>query len=72
MKPEILQKLRQGKSITLYKPYMNCGKCFFKIQLNKTTSFVCWQMFVSKDKQNWIKLNECLSLKDINSIFSKN
>ncbi len=47
---------------------MDCGKCFFKIQLNPTTKSICWQRFVSKDKHNWIKLNECLSLRDVHHI----
>lgn len=65
MKTETLQKLRHGKPLRLLKPYNNQGKSFFHIQLNKKADFICWQRFVSKDKQNWIKLNDCLSLHDI-------
>jgi len=70
MKKETLSKLRQGGSLTLLKNYMG-KRMFFKIQLNKNKKRICWQRFVSGDRQNWIELNSCLSLHDIQGILTQ-
>ena len=67
MKPELLQKLRNKKPVRLFKNYMG-KKAFFHIQLNKKAETICWQRFVSADKQNWIELNSYLSLHDVANI----
>jgi hypothetical protein len=71
MSGDILSKLRNRQSISFFKPYMNSGKRFFKIQLNKELTGICWQRFVSADRCNWIKLNECLSLHDIDKLLNQ-
>jgi hypothetical protein len=68
MKAELLQKLRNRQPIRLYKYAPGIGKVFQHIQLNKSVDWVCWERWYSKDKQKWIQINSCLSLKDINRI----
>lgn len=67
MKIETLSKLRNGKPLRVLKPYQNLGKCFFQFQLNRNADHICWQRYVSKDRQNWVLLNSYLSLNDIDN-----
>ena len=60
--PKIINKLRNRESLKLFD---NKNKYFVRIQLNKKSKFICWERWVSKDRNNWIKHNEYLSLKDI-------
>ena len=57
-----IKRLRNRENITLFD---SGTKLFHRIQLNKTTPFICWQRFVSTNRNNWVKHNECLSLKEI-------
>lgn len=59
----IIKKLRNKESISLLKDYDGRGKHFFKIQLNKDV--IAWERYVSKDRRNWIKLNSCLTLREV-------
>lgn len=62
---ERLLSLRHRQNVRLFD---SKEKMFHHIQLNKTTPFICWERWVSKDKQNWVQWNSCLSLKDVMSI----
>jgi hypothetical protein len=63
-----IAKLRNRQVLNLFSKK---NKMFIKIQLNKKENFICWQMFYSLDKRNWVKQNEFLSLKDCKTIFNK-
>lgn len=65
MTTEQLITLRNGKPINLFS---KVEKQFIKIQLNRKESFVCWERWVSLDKNKWINHNLYLSLKDVKSI----
>ena len=62
---ETLNKLRHRQRVTVFD---HKEKLFTAIQINEKESFVCFQRFVSKDKQNWIEWNKNLSLKDCKQI----
>jgi hypothetical protein len=64
MNKEILTKLRNRQPVTFYKKY-NGVKRFFRIQFNREFNGIAWQRWLSADRRQWIKLNECLSLHDI-------
>ena len=68
MKAETLTKLRNREPLRLFD---TSEKTFHTIQLNRSTSFVCWQRFVSKDRRNWTKQNECLTLSEVNQIIDQ-
>lgn len=68
MTPETLTKLRNRQPLRLFD---KSEKLFQTIQLNRSTSFICWQRFVSKDRKNWQHWNECLSLKEVNQIIEQ-
>ncbi len=65
MKTSQILRLRNKETLNLFD---RTNKLFVKIQLNKTTKFICWQRFTSKDKNNWVKQNESLRLKDVLNI----
>jgi len=65
MNAEHLLKLRNRKPLRLWD---SLNKLFVHIQLNKKDERVCWERWVSKDKQNWVNWNKYLSLKDISGI----
>jgi len=67
MKTETLQTLRNRQPLRLFDTK---DKTFIRIQLNKKEKFVCWEKWVSKDKQNWVNHNLYLSLKDVDSILA--
>lgn len=69
MKNDRLIKLRHRESVRLFD---SKEKLFHHIQINPGTNFICWQRWVSKDKQNWIKWNDCLTLKEALSITFNN
>jgi len=68
MHTERLIKLRNRQPVTLWDTN---EKLFHRIQLNKTTPFICWERWVSRNKTNWIKWNECLTLREALSITFK-
>lgn len=68
MTPETLMKLRNRQPLRLFD---KSEKLFHTIQLNRSTSFICWQRFVSRDRKNWTKHNETLTLKDVNQIIEQ-
>ncbi len=59
---DVVNRLRNKEYIRKY-DYTN--KQFEQIQINKKDNRICWQRFISADKQNWIPINNYLSLKDI-------
>lgn len=65
MHTEHLSKLRNRQNLRLWD---SSNKLFVQIQLNKKDKGICWERWVSKDKRNWVKWNEYLSLKDISNI----
>jgi len=58
----VINNLRHKDSMLMFNTK---EKTFVKIQLNPTSERICWQKYISKDKRNWIKWNECLSLKEV-------
>lgn len=63
---ETVKKLRNKQRINLYD---STNKVFIAIQFNKKEKgFVCWERWVSKDRNNWINHNLYLSIKDVLSI----
>lgn len=56
------KKLRHGECLNLFNRRQ---KMFVKIQINRKVDFVCWMRYVSKDRRNWVCLNEYLSLHDV-------
>ena len=71
MHTERLIKLRNRQPVTLWDTN---EKLFHRIQLNKTNPlYRDWERWVSRNKTNWIKWNECLTLREALSItFKKN
>lgn len=65
---QFLSKLRNRKCINVFDTK---EKTFMKIQLNKKENFICWERYVSKDRQNWVLHNSYLSLHDIENILNK-
>jgi len=64
-----LIKLRHRQPVRLFD---SKEKLFHQIQINPSTHFICWQRWVSKDRRNWIKWNDCLTLKEALSITFEN
>lgn len=64
---ETIKHLRDGGSLNIWNTKT---KLFTKIQLNRREKFICWQRYVSKDRRNWRKYNDCLSLKEVMNIRS--
>ena len=67
MHPKIKQ-LRNRENLRLFDTK---EKIFIHLQLNKKEKRVCWQRYVSKDRRNWIKHNDYLSLRDCWNILEK-
>lgn len=59
---ETIKHLRDGHSLHLFD---RKERLFHTFQLNKKAHFICWQRFVSKDRNNWREWNSYLSLKDV-------
>jgi len=64
-KSSVIQKLRNGESITLYRDGL-----FTRIQLNRRDNRICWERWVSKDNKSWMNWNLFLSLRDVLQIYS--
>jgi hypothetical protein len=63
---EAIKNLRHGGVLDMWD---KVEKLFVKIQLNRQeTKFVCWQRFTAKQRGNWTKQNDYLSLKDVMKI----
>lgn len=58
----IVKTLRNRENLRLYN---KVNKSFYQFQLNKNTKRIFWELYISKDKSNWIKLNSFVSLKEI-------
>ncbi|HWV28286.1 MAG TPA: hypothetical protein VN038_01480 [Dyadobacter sp.] len=67
MSTEQLTTLRNRKPLSLFD---SKEKLFVKIQINRKESFVCWERWVSKDRNNWVNWNLYLSLKDVRNILN--
>ena len=59
---KIVQKLRQNDSMTFFDKK---SKYYVHFQLNNDVKGICWQRHVSLDRQNWVKWNDYLSIKDV-------
>jgi hypothetical protein len=64
-KSSVIQKLRNGESITLYRDGL-----FTRIQLNNRNNRICWERWISKDQRSWMNWNLFLSLRDVLQIYS--
>jgi hypothetical protein len=71
MNKELLTKLRNRQPVTFYKSYQG-RKRFFRVQLNRSINSIAWQRFVSADRRTWTKLNDLLSLHDIDYWLNEN
>ncbi len=58
----LVKRLRNRESI---KWFDKKERLFIRIQLNKTDNRICWERWVSKDRNNWVNWNLYLSLKDV-------
>lgn len=68
MHPKI-KKLRDKENLRLFD---SKERLFIQLQINKKEKgFICWQKYVSKDRRNWIKHNDYLSLRDCWNILEK-
>jgi len=57
-----IKKLRDKEALRLFD---KADKNFVVIQLNRKEKYVCWERWISKDKRNWIKINDYLSLREV-------
>lgn len=65
MENKFIESLRNREALNLFDSEK---KYFYKIQINKTEKRVYWERYASKDKKNWVKWNDRLSLKDVCAI----
>lgn len=64
MNNDRLQTLRNRQRLNMWDTNT---KTFYSFQLNKSADFICWEQWTSKDRRQWVKQNEYLSLKDVMS-----
>lgn len=58
----LVKRLRNRESVKLFN---SIKKEFYQFQINNNSKRIHWEMFVSKDRKNWIKLNSYVSLSEI-------
>ena len=68
MKTEQLSVLRSKRTLNLW---YRAEQLFVKIQLNKNAPSICWKRYVSRDRRNWVCVNECLNLKEVDQILNR-
>lgn len=57
-----VHNLRHRRALRMWD---NKNKVFVHFQLNKHEKFICWQIFTSLDRRNWVNQNNYLRLKDV-------
>lgn len=59
---DVVKHLRDSRSIRMYD---RKTKFFYHIQINKKMKRICWERWVSRDNHNWVKWNECITLREV-------